>query len=55
MLPQSRGAITIAEVLAAAPGKARDSKIAAWCLSVWEAYKSSHATVAHLLAERLAV
>ncbi|MCC6615080.1 MAG: hypothetical protein IT320_16505 [Anaerolineae bacterium] len=37
-LPEARGTITVAEVLSATPGEARDAMIHAWCADVWAAY-----------------
>jgi hypothetical protein len=39
-LPEERGGVRPASVLAAEPGPARDAKIDAWCDSVWEAWRS---------------
>lgn len=47
--PAARGAITAADVLAAAPGLARDAAIDAWCAAVWAAYAESRAAVMALL------
>jgi len=51
-LPGDRGAVTVAEVLAAPPGPERNKAIDAWCSSVWRAFRESHQTVADLLRER---
>jgi len=48
-LPGARGAITAADVIAAAPGSDRDRMIEAWCRSVWEAFAESHEMVAQLV------
>jgi len=48
-LPLTRGSITVADVMKAPPGGERDAAIHAWCASVWEAYRESHAAVAGLL------
>jgi hypothetical protein len=37
-LPATRGALTVCDVVAAAPGPARDSMIRAWAKEVWGAY-----------------
>ena len=37
-LPRDRGAITVAEVLAAPAGPDRDKAIDAWCRSVWQTF-----------------
>ncbi len=50
-LPAERGAITAVQVLAAPAGPERDRAIGAWCNSVWQAFRESHNTVAHLLRE----
>ena len=44
-LPESRGNITVNDVLAIAQGAERDQMIHQWCLSVWEAYSSEHEKV----------
>jgi hypothetical protein len=54
-LPKNRGEITVATVLAATPGKERDLMIRKWCESVWQAYKSSHQTIASLVNKDLGV
>jgi len=51
-LPVDRGTVTAADVMAAAPGPERDKMIDTWCVSVWNAYHSSHEAVACLLHER---
>ena len=51
-LPRDRGAMTVAEVLAAPVGHERDTAIDAWCSSVWHAFRESHQRVADLLRER---
>jgi hypothetical protein len=48
-VPAERGAMTAADVMAAAPGPARDHAIAAWCRSVWEAFAVNRLAVADLL------
>jgi hypothetical protein len=52
-LPDDRGAITVSDVLAAPAGKDRDELIKKWCLSVWQAYNSSHVEVAELAKDSL--
>jgi len=39
-LPDSRGEVTITDVVQCAPGPERDQKIKDWCRSVWEAYRT---------------
>ena len=48
-LPESRGEITIADVLNEPAGPGRDAKIREWCASVWQAYSESHQKVRDLL------
>jgi hypothetical protein len=50
-LPKDRGAIRVAEVLAAPPGPERDQAIGAWCISVWQAFHESRPLVDNLLRE----
>jgi len=40
-LPEQRGNITAADVLAVPPGPERDAAIRQWCVSVWDAYRAS--------------
>jgi Family of unknown function (DUF5946) len=39
-LPDSRGEISVADVIAIAPGPERDAMIDRWCASVWDAYRA---------------
>lgn len=50
-LPAERGAMTVCDVMRAAPGGERDRAIEAWCASVWEAYASCHAAARALARE----
>jgi hypothetical protein len=52
-LPQSRGGITVADVLKEPAGPARDAKIREWCASVWQAYSESHQKVLDLVSRHL--
>jgi hypothetical protein len=52
-LPESRGEITIADVLSELPGERRDAKIREWCASVWAAYADSHQQVRDLVSSYL--
>jgi hypothetical protein len=54
-LPEHRGDLTIADVLAAEPGPARDSAIRAWCISVWKSWSHAHARIAALAHAELGV
>jgi hypothetical protein len=51
VLPIDRGAVRVNEVLAAPSGRARDDAIAAWCVSVWSAYRENRAAIVALLEE----
>src|SRR5205823_13762756 len=44
-LPQQRGDVTVADVLAAPAGDQRDALIRQWCISVWGTWADSHAQV----------
>ena len=48
-LPEKRGSMTAAEIIAAQPGPERNRAIHAWCVSVWEPYRGSHQAVGELL------
>jgi hypothetical protein len=50
-LPRDRGAIRVADVMAASAGPERDRAIDAWSASVWDAFQESRATVDQLLCE----
>ena len=50
-LPADRGSITAVDVIAAAPGAARNQAIDAWASSTWRAFQDSRGAVAGLLAE----
>lgn len=52
-LPERRGAITVADVVAAAAGEVRDAMIHKWCESVWEACKESCGAVVELVRSEL--
>ncbi|MDE2001087.1 MAG: hypothetical protein KGI60_00805 [Patescibacteria group bacterium] len=54
-LPKSRGTVTVADVMSAAPGAERDAAIRNWCASVWKAYGDSHDQVAALVRGELGV
>ncbi len=43
-LPEGRGKVTVADVVAVPPGPERDRAIDRWCASVWEAWSASHGT-----------
>jgi uncharacterized protein DUF5946 len=50
-LPDDRGSLTVADVLAAPAGAERDQAIHAWCASVWEAYHHCRESLVELLRE----
>jgi hypothetical protein len=50
-LPEDRGSMTVADVLAASPGSERDMAIENWCRSVWTAFGANRQTVIALLRE----
>jgi len=50
-LPETRGDVTVADVLNEPPGPTRDEKIREWCASVWQAYNDNHQKVRNLLSE----
>jgi Family of unknown function (DUF5946) len=52
-LPQRRGTITVSDVVATPPGDERDDMIRKWCISVWDAWQESHASVRALLQDAL--
>lgn len=54
-VPQDRGAVSPAEVMAAAPGAERDAAIDRWCASVWEAWSHVHGQIARLLKEEFRI
>jgi hypothetical protein len=52
-LPNQRGAIVIADVMAAAPGQQRDVMIHKWCASVWEAWREARDQIVDLVKREL--
>lgn len=54
-LPQHRGNVQVADVLAAEPGPARDTMIHAWCEAVWQAWFESRPTIVELVKRELGV
>ena len=54
-LPTDRGTMTVADVLRADPGDARDEAIRQWAASVWEAWSASHDQVAAWVKEELQI
>ena len=50
-LPTDRGAMTVADVLAASAGPERDKAIDAWCECVWNAFHASRTRILDLLQD----
>ena len=50
-LPEDRGSVTVAHVLAAPAGPERDNAIDDWCRSVWTACGDNRDTIVSLLRE----
>ena len=50
-LPEDRGSMTVADVLAASAGPERDTAIDDWCRSVWTAFGRNRQTIIALLRE----
>jgi Family of unknown function (DUF5946) len=50
-LPEDRGSMTVADVLAASAGPERDRAIDDWCRSVWSAFSGNRQTIIALLRE----
>jgi len=50
-IPANRGALSAVDVLAVAPGTARDKLIHQWAASVWQAFAENRPTIEQLLQE----
>jgi len=50
-LPENRGSMTVADVLAASAGPQRDAAIDDWCQSVWTAFGCNRSTIVDVLRE----
>jgi hypothetical protein len=50
-LPEARGSMTVADVLAAPPGPERDTAIDDWCRSVWTAFAANRETIVALCVQ----
>jgi Family of unknown function (DUF5946) len=48
-----RGAVTVAEVMAAPPGSARDAMVRTWCESVWKTWQNNRLQILTLLKQEL--
>ncbi len=54
-LPGARGALTIADVIAARAGPERDARIHAWCACVWAACSACRGQITALLKAQIGV
>ena len=50
-LPIDRGAVTVVDVMPAAPGGPRDQAIDAWCASVWAGFAEQRASILSILSD----
>ena len=53
--PVNRGNITVADVIAAAPGPERDRAIHSWCASVWSCWKPNAEAILELVRTDLSI
>ena len=51
LVPEDRGSMTVADVLAASAGPERERAIDNWCRSVWTAFGANRQTIIALLRE----
>lgn len=51
-LPETRGNISVFDVLATQPGKLRDEMIRKWCICVWSAFEGSREKVIGLIENK---
>jgi hypothetical protein len=51
LMPEDRGSMTVADVLAASAGPERDMAIDNWCRSVWTAFGANRQSIIDLLRE----
>ncbi|MEO5590570.1 MAG: DUF5946 family protein [Gemmatimonadaceae bacterium] len=49
VLPGERGSVTVAEVMALAPGNVRNEAIDTWCAAVWDAFAVNREAVVGFL------
>lgn len=54
-IPEHRGAMCAADVLAVPPGPDRDAAIHRWCEIVWASWKESHTEIAELARRELGI
>jgi hypothetical protein len=55
LLPGSRGAIAISDVVAAPAGRQRDLLIREWCISVWNAWGKEREQIVTLVKNELGI
>ena len=55
ILPSSRGAIAISDVLDAPTGEQRDLLIREWCMSVWNAWREERDQIVSLVKNELGI
>ena len=51
--PQATASITVADVLAAAPGEARDHAVREWCAAVWQTWEPHRRLIIDLAQDEL--
>ena len=54
-LPEKHAAVTVADVMAAAPGAERDARIEAWCAAVWAVWEKSRDAIVRIAKTELDV
>lgn len=54
-LPEARGDIRVADVLAAEPSEARDAMIRKWCQAVWDSWAHAHDEIRAICQRELGV
>ena len=54
-IPEQHAAIGAADVIAAAPGPARDAMIRRWCAAVWQDWQASRAEIVALAQTSLGI
>jgi len=53
IFPESRGSVTVKNVLDAPPGSERDKVIRQWCVSIWKAFSDQHEAIISLTEKLL--
>ncbi|HUB17365.1 MAG TPA: DUF5946 family protein [Acidobacteriaceae bacterium] len=54
-IPKEQASLTVADVLTAEPGPARDARIRDWCAAVWEIWQESRPQIVALAKAELGV